>query len=937
MPVAMALAVVAIALPLFDAGSAGATFGFRDTEFKIVNEDQTPDVLAGSHPFEMTAGFAFITRENLRQEAVPDGDPKDVQVELPAGLVGNPSATPKCSAKDFHTVQAAPTNIFEHSSCPGDTQVGVARTALFVFGGNTATVFSFAVYNLVPPPGVPAEIGFNPLGLAITLLPNVHVHSGHGDGGYSLITDVDNISQYQPLSFASVALWGVPGEHSHDKYRGHCMNAGGESVCEEASSAGAEPFLRMPTSCTDGALAAVFGAEPWPRPSPVEPGVLEPNVFVEEGALDPGPAGQPAALSGCGRLDFNPSLTVRPQGESANSPTAVSVDLHTPQNESPSGLGEADLKGATVSLPPGLTVNPSAADGLAACSQAQIDLASTNEAACPDASKIGSVEVVTPLLEAPLQGAVYQAEQGNNNPFGSLLAFYIVAHGDGVTVKLPGEVTANPATGQLTTTVREAPQLPFGDFKLNFFGGPRAALLTPAACGEYAASASFEPWSGAPAVSPAIQPFTITGDCGGGFAPSFTAQTISNQAGGFSPFSTTIARTDQDQDLGQISVRTPPGLLGMLSKVSLCEEPLAATGACPSASRIGHVTVGAGSGPDQLFLPQAGRQEDPVYLTGPYRGAPFGLSILVHAEAGPLNLGPVPVRAAIYIDPHTAQLTVVSDPLPRILQGIPLDVRTVNVSVDRSEFTFNPTDCEPLSVTGTIASTRGASANVSAPFQAANCASLSFHPKFTVSTAGHTAKSIGASLDVKVASGPGQANIGRVLVALPKKLPARLTTLQKACTEATFAANPATCPAASLVGLAKAVTPVLGAPLTGPAYLVSHGGAAFPDLVVILQGEGIELDLVGNTNIKKGITTSTFASVPDAPITSFELKLPQGPHSALTTDLPAKAKGSLCSTKLAMPTTIDGQNGARVTQSTRIALTGCATGAAARAGGGRRK
>ncbi len=883
------------------AAQAYGSFGFQSRGFGIsfVNEDGRSDITAGSHPFEMTTSFAFDTRMNSLGQEVADGDLKNLVVQLAPGLIGNPSATPKCTAKEFHTPNGAHGG--EGASCPGDTQIGTAAVTLSLGGPFTIEA---GVYNLAPPPGVPAAFGFNPFGLAVTLLPSVEA-----GGDYGVTAEADNVSQLQSLLSSTVTLWGVPGDASHNKERGACL---GEVECEEASHTGVLPFLRLPTSCPGTPLTTTIRADSW----------QEPGNFVEASAFNELAQGTPALLSGCNRLDFSPSMSLAPGTRAANTPTAANVDVKMPQSENPAGLGEADLKSATVALPAGLAVNPPAADGLGACSPAQIELNGPNESTCPDASEIGTVEVTTPLLEAPLQGAVYQAEQ-TNNPFHSLLAFYIVAHGPGVTIKLPGKVTADPVTGRLTTSVAEAPQLPFGDFKLSFFGGSRAALTTTA-CGTYAASASLSPWSGTPAVSPAIQPFAINENCGGGFAPSFAAGTSSNQAAAYSPFSVTLSRTDQEQNLGQVSVHMPAGVLGMLSKVSVCGEPQAEQGICPAASQIGHVTVGAGTGSDPLYVPQAGKPQAPVFLTGPYRGAPYGLLIAVPAQAGPFDLGVVKVRAAIYVDPHTAQLTVVSDPLPRIVQGIPLNVRTVNVVVDRSEFTFNPTNCEPLAVTGTIASTQGASANVSTRFQAANCAVLPFHPTFKVTTQGPTSKKGGASLDVKVGSATGQANIRRVAVSLPKQLPSRLTTIQQACPEATFAANPATCPAGSNVGRVKAVTPVLNAPLEGPAYLVSHGGAAFPDLVVVLEGEGLRLDLVGNINIsKKGITSSTFAAVPDAPISSFELKLPEGPHSALTTDLPAKAKRSLCGQKLLMPTTMTGQNGAQVTQSTVIAPTGC--------------
>ncbi len=901
--VGLLVAVMLILSPL--GGQAYGSFGFQGHSLgmAITESPGVSDVRAGSHPFEMTTSFAFNTKINSSGETVSDGDLKDLAVELPAGFIGDPAATPKCTATAFHTQSEV--NVGEGSSCPSNTQVGTALVTLGLGAPGVPLTLEFGVYNLVPPPNAPAAFGFNPFGLAITLIPSVRTGQDNG-----VTVRVANVSQAVSLVSSIVTLWGVPGEASHNGARGKCI---GIPACEEPADEGTKPFLRLPTSCSGAPLLATIHADSW----------QEPGNFVEANTFDSlTPEGPPALLEGCDRLDFSPSLSLIPETTAANTPTAVNVDLKMPQNENPHGLAEADLKDVSVTLPTGLAVNPPAADGLVACSQSQIELNGPNEPTCPDASKIGTVEVTTPLLEAPLQGAVYQAEQ-NNNPFHSLLAFYIVARGPGVTIKLPGKVTADPITGRLTTSVAEAPQLPFGDFKLSFFGGPRAALTTTA-CGAYAASASLSPWSGTPAVSPAIQPFTINENCGGGFAPSFAAGTSSNQADSYSPFSVTLSRTDQEQNLGQVSVHMPPGVLGMLSKVSVCGEPQAEQGTCSAASQIGHVIVGAGTGSDPLYVPQAGKPQAPVFLTGPYKGAPYGLLIAVPAQAGPFDLGVVKVRAAIYVDPHTAQLTVVSDPLPRIVQGIPLNVRTVNVMIDRSEFTFNPTNCEPLAVTGTIASTQGASANVSSHFQAANCAVLPFHPTFKVTTQGATSKKGGASLDVKVGSATGQANIRRVAVSLPKQLPSRLTTIQQACPEATFAANPATCPAGSNVGRAKAVTPVLNVPLEGPAYLVSHGGAAFPDLVVVLEGEGLRLDLVGNINIsKKGITSSTFAAVPDAPISSFELKLPEGPHSALTTDLPAKAKRSLCGQKLAMPTTMTGQNGAQVTQSTTIVPTGC--------------
>ncbi len=361
-----------------------------------------------------------------------------------------------------------------------------------------------------------------------------------------------------------------------------------------------------------------------------------------------------------------------------------------------------------------------------------------------------------------------------------------------------------------------------------------------------------------------------------------------------------------------MQVHTPVGLLGMLSKVPLCEEPQASQGTCSEASQLGTTSVEAGSGPQPLGV--RGR----VYLTGPDAGAPFGLSIVVPAIAGPFNFGNVVVRSRIDVDPSTSALTVTSDPLPQFRDGVPLRIQTLNVTVDKPGFMFNPTSCTAKQITATLEAEQGATVNVSTPFAVEGCKNLPFKPSFKVSTSAVTSKALGAGLDVKVTSSPGQANIARVAVSLPKQLPARLTTLQHACPAAVFASNPATCDPASLVGVVKARTPVLPVTLKGPAYLVSHGGAAFPDLVVVLQGEGVRIDLVGNTNISKGITSSTFASVPDAPIETFELQLPRGKHSALTSNVK-----SLCGQKLVMPTTFTAQSARQLKQSTKITVTGC--------------
>jgi len=871
-------------------------FGLQSFDGSILGAGGLPDTQAGSHPSSMTFDLNLNTLPvGLRLD--PAGNPKQMTINLPPGIVVNPNATlTRCTEAQLESDLQGNE---ETDGCPDSSAVGTIRTSLGLAGYLSSQ--PLPLFNMVPPPGAPAEFGFDvgDSGLYVHLLGGVRTGSDYG-----LSSTSKDILQEGSLVGIRAELWGDPGSPVHDSFRGRCVYGDyfGKRPCPQPSSG--RPLLTMPSACS-APQGTTLVADSWQQPA----------SFIEDGFTFHDLLGNPVGVTGCSALDFSPSLSVQPDTALASSPSGLDVDLRVPQEESVAGLAEANLEKTVVKLPAGMAISPSGANGLGVCTPQQIGLGNGAPSACPDASKVASAEVITPLLDKPLEGSVYVAQQGNN-PFASLLALYLAVEGEGVVIKLPGEVSLDPLSGQVTTTFDKSPQLPFGELKLNFTDGPRAALVTPGVCGSYATLSELTPWS-RPAPVELSSSFVIAGGCGQGFSPAFSAGTASNQAGAFSPLSVTVSRGDHDQAFSGVTLTTPPGLLGILKGLERCGEPQASQGTCGSGSLIGHATATAGPGSDPVST------SGQVFLTGPYKGAPFGLSVVVPAVAGPFNLGTVVVRAAVSIDPHTAQITVTSDPLPTILQGVPLDIRTVNVTIDRSGFIFNPTSCAPLSLAGVLTSAQGASASVASRFQAASCQGLAFKPSFSVSTQAGTSKKNGASLDVKVGSGAGQANIGRVVVTLPKQLPARLTTIQQACPEATFAANPASCPAGSDIGAATAYTPVLANPLVGPAYLVSHGGAAFPDLDVILQGEGVTLDLVGSIDIKHGVTSSTFASVPDAPISSFELKLPEGPHSGLAAVLPAKAKGSLCGQKLTMPTTITGQNGAQLAQATKIAVIGC--------------
>ena len=639
------------------------------------------------------------------------------------------------------------------------------------------------------------------------------------------------------------------------------------------------------------------------------------------------------------------------------SPSGLTVDVHVPQDLTlnPNGLAESDVKNTTVALPASVALDAAASDGLEACTEAQIQLDEHTTPVCPEAAKVGTVEITTPLLPNPLTGAAYLATQ-DQNPFGSLVAMYVVAQDpvSGTLVKLAGNVSICQAAGeqqagytcgaagQLVSTFENTPQLPFEDFRLHFFGGSRAPLATPAKCGAYTTTASFAPWSENSPV-PTSSEFDITSGPNGGpcpgaslpFAPTLAGGTTNVAAGGFTPFTMTMSREDGSQQLQGIQLHMPPGLLGMLSSVTPCEEAQASAGACGEASKIGEtiVSVGVGGTP---YTVTGGR----VYITGPYHGAPYGLAIEEPAKAGPFDLENTKthhppcdclvVRAKIEVDPLTSALTVTAnsageeDAIPTILEGIPLEIKHVNVTINRSDFTFNPTDCDPLSMTGTLLSAEGASVPLSVPFQVTNCAALAFKPKFAASTKAHNTRTEGASLTTTVTypnTPQGtEADIAKVKVSLPARLPARLTTLQKACPEATFAANLANCPAASKIGLATTYTSVLPKPLSGPAYFVSHGGAKYPELVIVLTGDNVKIDLHGETAISKaGALISTFNAVPDAPFSKFELTLPEGPYSALT------ANGAqLCKlSALHMPTELTAQDGAVIKQDTKVTIAGC--------------
>ena len=920
-------------------GESPASFGLESFDLQPFNADGTSATQGGAHPFALTTTLAL---NQTGEPRLPVALPRDLNFHLPPGLVGDPAATSQCTMANFFALE------HEANLCAASSAVGVATVTadepvnLKVF---TSTV---PVFNLVPAQGEPARFGFEVAG-KVPIVIDTSVRSGRD---YGVDVTVKNATETAGLLSSQVTFWGVPADPRHNNSRGWECVAGGffhnqvGKACPESNEGLTErPFLTLPTSCAADPVAEPFAssvdADSW----------AEPGLFVNAGYDWVTDSGEFLGVSGCSGLSFSPSVDVTPVEHTASTPSGVSVDVKVPQSTTleAGGLAEADVRDTTVTLPARVELSPSAANGLVGCSEAQVGFEgldpstrmqqfSPGEAECPDAAKLGTVHIRTPLLPDELEGALYLADPAPNgeagrNPFNSLVAVYLVAKDpvSGVLVKLAGEGVLDEHTLRVATVFRDTPQVPFEELKVDLFGGPRASVSTPAKCGGYQADGQFTPWSGTEPVSvqsPA-EDFGVTEGVGGaacpggalGFSPGFVAFSTTPQAGAFTGFHLELTRQDGDQALAGLSMHLPGGVAAMLSSVELCSEAQAASDSCPAGSEVGKATAIAGLGSEPI-VQEGGR----VFITGPYGGAPFGLEIVTPAKAGPFDLGFVTVRSKLFIDPHDASVTIVSDPLPTQIRGIPLQLKRVLVDVDRPNFQFNGTSCDPSAISGTVSGDEGAAVPVSSRYQVGGCGGLPFAPKLTASVIGKGSRVNGTAFTVKLESaGLGQANIHKVLLQLPKVLPSRLETLKKACLAATFEANPATCNSESVIGTATIHTPVLKNPLSGPAYLVSHGNASFPDVEFVLQGEGITLVVDGQTDIKGGVTYSKFETAPDAPFTSFETVLPAGPKSVLAIYNEANKEDpySACGTKLTMPTTIISQANKVIETETPVTATGC--------------
>jgi hypothetical protein len=906
------LLATALALLLTSAWAspADAAFGFREAAVDFTNEDGSPATQAGSHPFAMTTAFEFNTveEEGIGFET-PDGNIKDLKIEFPAGFAGNPTAMPYCSTVDLVA-----------EDCPISSEVGVVDVQA---GGVEFT--RTGVYNMPAPPGVAAKIGFKALTVPVTTELGVSP-----DPPYNLIASVPNIPEVVPFFGSSLTVWGTPAEAAHDSERTRCGGSCSLNLPEK-------PFLMLPRSCPS-ALTTIFEMDSWELP----------GSWVSQPASTLGP-------TGCGKLGFGPRLSAQPTNRSAESPTGMDLEVNVSDEGigNPKGAAQSDVQKAVVTLPEGVTANPSLAEGLATCSQEDLSnerLSAEPSQGCPQASKIGTLEAQTPILEGKtLKGSLFIAEPYKNR-FGTLLALYAtLGEPDlGIFLKLEGKVEPDPRTGQLVGTFEGLPQYPVSHFALHFREGGRSPLVTPPRCGEYQTKAELTPWANPSSLYPATASFRISSGVGGGpcpaggvppLNPGFEAGSINNAASTYSPFYLRLTRKDGEQDLTRFDAVLPPGVVGKAAGIPKCSNAAIAAAkaksgleelaspSCPAASQIGRTLAGAGVGPELTYVPGK------VYLGGSFGGDPLSVVAITPAVAGPFDAGTVVVRQALNLDPNTGEVQIDgahSDPIPHILKGIPLKVRDIRVYVDRQNFTLNATSCEPESARATIFGSfldvfsiaDDVPVSTSARYQAADCGNLGFKPKLSLKLIGGTKRGDHPALYSVVTypypSGPGYANIGRAVVTLPPTEFIDNAHISNPCTRVQF--NAGTCPKSSVLGTAKAITPLLDEPLEGPVYFRSNGGERqLPDIVADLKGL-FEVVLVGQVdskvNSQNARLRTTFASVPDAPATKFILDLKGGKKGLLVNS------ANLCAKTRRAGVRLTGQNGKRHEFNPVIA-TGC--------------
>jgi hypothetical protein len=922
----------------------GIGFGITGFDGGTFDSGGDPAMGAGSHPYTANASFSFSTQLASNGFEFSTDDLKDVVTELPPGVLANPQGLSACTQAEV----AINFDIGGATNCPVESQVG---TATIAFNGPNGSPGNPdlgtvpAVYNMQTGPGTPALLAFNILGGIVQVYAKVRT----GDD-YGATVIAKNAPQSFPISGVDFRVWGVPADSGHDSER---KALGCPNGCASPDAAHPKPFFTLPTSCIgpgpNNSLQTSLDVTGWQ-------GGEASASFLSHGSGGPGDF---LGITDCNALDYPatgpraPTLQARPTTNVADAPSGLDVDLHIPQNEDPNSTAEAHLKDTTVTLPEGLTVNPSGANGLDACSEADFGYTSTDPdgtihttpeaATCPDSAKLGTVEVDSPLLDHPLKddanggrAAVYIAKPFDN-PFDSLLALYITIDDPqtGVVVKLAGKVeTSN--TGQLTATFENNPQLPFEHFLLHFKSGAHGALRTPPVCGNYETTSSLTPWSAPDSGPPATpsDPWSITqgpngGACAGSASeqpnsPSLDAGTVSPIAASYTPGVVTLRRDDGSQQFKTVTLSPPPGLLAKLAGVPACSDAQIAQAqgrnqpgdgateqvdpSCPAASQVGTVNVAAGAGPAPY------NAQGKVYMGGPYQGAPLSFVIVTPAVAGPFDLGVVVVQTALHIDPATAQITAVSDPIPDVLDGIPLDVRTAAIKLDRDRFIRTGTSCDPQAFSGSLLSTLDQTAPLSQRFQLAECTGLGFKPSLKLSLKGGTKRNGHPAFTSVLTERGGDANLGKVQVTLPPTMQLDQSHIQAPCTRPQFAANQ--CPAASVIGTAVATSPLVDYQLSGPVYLRT-GNNPLPDIVLALKGpasQPIEIDTVGKVDTVHARLRTTIDTLPDAPVSSATISLLGGRKGLLVNNT------NLCAKKNNATVQLDGKNNKTADSNPKVAV-----------------
>jgi hypothetical protein len=897
-PLLSLLLVAALALGA-PAGAAGFDFAAGTEGFSAapLAEGGGVATLAGSHPQALRTELNFELGASLPGEpGVPltEGDLKDLEIELPPGLVENPSALPQCSQAAFHTPRGATPFEFAHSgeSCPDRTQIGTVGVRSSFAGGETRT---FGVFNLDPPPGAPSELGFNAYGAPVLFVPEVR----QAEGEYGLTLVARNVPQVLDLYGITLDVWGTPWSISHDAQRGDCLNEAEPAFGWGKCSVGpprlnpATAYLTLPTAC-EGVLPFAVTADSW----------QEPTRAATRSA-------DSAGLSGCGGLSFEPLAQGFLTDPRASSPSGYDFDLSVDNGGflKPASRAPSPVRTAVVTLPEGMTINPSVGAGLGVCTPAQFAAETASSppgAGCPNVSKIGDFTVRSPLFEELVGGSLFLAAP-HENPFGTLVAVYLVAKAPerGILVKVAGRLDADQQSGRLVATFDRLPQLPYTDLRIHFREGQRSPLATPAACGDFQTQMDLTPWRSPTIVHPSSSTFQIAAGVDGGpcpsgtppFAPEAKGGTLNSNAGAYAPFYLHLTRRDTEQEITSYSATFPPGMTGKIAGIPYCPEAdiqkakqssgfaEAAAPSCPAASEIGHTVAGYGLGASLTYAP--GR----LYLAGPFHGSTFSVVAIDSATVGPFDLGTVIVRSAIKVDPQTAQVSIDSagsDPIPHIIDGIPIHLRDIRVYISRRDLTLNPTSCERFSVASLLngsGATFGdprddTSATATAPFQAFNCGALQFRPKISLRLKGGTQRGDYPKLRVEVKPRPGDSNIASAQVALPPSEFLAQNHIETICTRPQFARE--ACPAGSVYGHARAFTPLLDKPLAGNVYLRSST-TLLPDMVIALREpeKGISIDLLGKIDSYKGGLRGTFDTVPDAPVRKFVMTLRGGKHGPI--------------------------------------------------------